>query len=133
MVLGTNAETFLLNRKERKTLLKLARHVVEPDYPIIAGVSGHFTSQVLEFISDAHDAGADYALVLPAAYFGKQATPSVVKRFFDVVAANSQLPIIIHNFPGVCNGLDLESDTIADIARRHENVVGVKLTCGSVA
>ena len=65
VVLGTNAETFMLTREERATLLKLARQSVPEGYPIIAGVGGHSTAQVLEFIADAHAAGADYVLILP--------------------------------------------------------------------
>lgn len=62
VILGTNAETFMLTREERATLLKLARQSVPAGFPIIAGVSGHSTAQVLEFIADARAAGADYAL-----------------------------------------------------------------------
>ena len=133
VILGTNAETFLLSREERKTLLELARQAVPANYPIIAGVGGHSTSQALEYISDARDAGADFVLLLPSAYFGKQTTSSVVKRFYAQVAQQSPLPIILYNFPAVCNGLDLDSDIITDIVKQHENVVGVKLTCGSTA
>lgn len=132
VVLGTNAETFLLTRDERAALLQLARKSVPENYPIIAGVGGHSTAQVLEYIADAHAAGADYVLVLPCAYFGKQTTPSVVHNFYSAVAKASPLPIIIYNFPAVCNGLDLDSDTIAALAQEHPNIVGVKLTCGSV-
>ncbi|KAL8830589.1 MAG: hypothetical protein Q9191_001342 [Dirinaria sp. TL-2023a] len=133
VILGTNAETFLLNREERKTLLEAARQAVPTGYPIIAGVSGHSTSQALEYISDAYSAGANYVLLLPCAYFGKQTTPSVVKRFYAQVATQSPLPIIIYNFPAVCNGLDLDSGIITELATQHPNIVGVKLTCGSVA
>lgn len=132
VILGTNAETLLLTREERASLLRIARKAVGPTYPIIAGVSGHSTKQVLEYISDAHEAGANYVLVLPAAYFGKQTTPSVITRFYDTIAQQSPLPIIIYNFPAVCNGVDLDSDTIFAIAEKHSNVVGVKLTCASV-
>ena len=133
VILGTNAETFLLSREERKTLLEVARQAVPAEYPIIAGVGGHSTSQVLEYISDARDAGADFVLLLPCAYFGKQTTSSVVKRFYAQVAEQSPLPIILYNFPAVCNGLDLDSEIITEIVKQHENVVGVKLTCGSTA
>jgi dihydrodipicolinate synthase/N-acetylneuraminate lyase len=132
VILGTNAETFLLTRDERATLLKLARQSVPENYPIIAGVGGHSTAQVLEFIADAHEAGANYVLVLPCAYFGKQTTPAVVNNFYNAVAKASPLPIIIYNFPAVCNGLDLDSDTITTLAQANPNIVGVKLTCGSV-
>ncbi|TLS30833.1 hypothetical protein PpBr36_03531 [Pyricularia pennisetigena] len=133
VVLGTNAETFLLTREERRQLLETARQAVGPGFPIMAGCGGHSTAQVLEFLRDAADAGADSALVLPPAYFGKATTPAVVERFFADVAASTPLPIVLYNFPGVCNGVDLDSDLIAALARRHPQVVGVKLTCGSVA
>jgi 4-hydroxy-2-oxoglutarate aldolase len=132
VILGTNAETFMLTRDERAALLKIARKSVPEGYPIIAGVGGHSTAQVLEFINDAYEAGANYALVLPCAYFGKQTTPQVVNNFYNTVAKKSPLPILIYNFPAVCNGLDLDSDQITAIAQANPNVVGVKLTCASV-
>ncbi|KAF2769980.1 aldolase [Teratosphaeria nubilosa] len=132
VILGTNAETFLLTRDERAELLKTARQAVGPDYPIMAGVSGHSTKQVLEFINDAHQAGSDYALVLPCAYFGKQTTPKVIMNFYSQIATASPLPIVIYNFPGVCNGIDIDSDTMTTLAKNHNNIVGTKLTCASV-
>lgn len=133
VVLGTNAETFLLTQSERKALIETARKASGPSFPIMAGVSGHSTKQVLEYIADAHEAGADYALLLPPAYFGKQTTSEVIDSFFDDVAKNSPLPIVLYNMPGVSSGIDLSSATIVNLAKRHHNIVGVKLTCGSVA
>ncbi|VUC25725.1 unnamed protein product [Clonostachys rosea] len=133
VILGTNAETFLLTREERKTLLQTARKATGPSFPIMAGVGGHSTKQVLEFIADAAEAGADSVLLLPPAYFGKQTTPAVIENFFDDVAKESPLPIVIYNFPVVCNGIDLDSATITRLAKKHSNIVGVKLTCGAVA
>lgn len=133
VILGTNAETFLLTRDERAALLRTAREAVGPDYPLMAGVGGHSTRQVKEFIADAADAGIDYALVLPCAYFGKATTPKVIKNFYDELARTSAIPIVLYNFPGVTNGVDLDSDLIADLATRHRGkITGVKLTCASV-
>lgn len=133
VILGTNAEAFLLTREERKALIATARKACGPDFPIMAGVGAHSTRQVLEFIEDAADAGADFVLCLPPGYFGKATNPQVINNFFDEVAAKSSLPIVIYNFPGVCNGVDLDSATITKLAQKHANIVGVKLTCGSVA
>ncbi|KAH9988646.1 aldolase [Xylariaceae sp. FL0662B] len=118
VILGTNAETFLLTPC--------------PSLPLMAGVGGHSTRQVLEHIQDAAEAGANYALVLPPAYFGKASTPEVIDNFYIDVANKSALPLVLYNFPGVCNGVDLDSTTIARLAK-HDNIIGVKLTCGSVA
>ncbi|KAJ9241037.1 hypothetical protein DTO271D3_1130 [Paecilomyces variotii] len=140
VILGTNAEAFLLTREERRQLIATAREAVGPNYPIMAGVGAHSTKQTLELAADAKEAGADYLLILPPAYFGKATTVPVIKRFFADIAAKAELPVVIYNFPGVTNGVDIDSDTITAIVRDSasthpsglSNVVGVKLTCASV-
>lgn len=140
VILGTNSEAFLLTREERARLIATARAAVGPDFPLMAGVGAHSTKQTLELAHDAARAGADYLLVLPPAYFGKATTPAVVRRFFVDFAAKSPLPIVIYNFPGVTNGVDIDSETMTAIVRdvaaarpdNKSNVVGVKLTCASV-
>ncbi|KAL4764684.1 putative GTP cyclohydrolase II [Aspergillus foveolatus] len=140
VILGTNSEAFLLTREERAQLIAAAREAVGPDFPLMAGVGAHSTKQVLELAADAASAGANYLLVLPPAYFGKATTMNVVKRFFADIARQSPLPVVIYNFPGVCNGVDIDSETITDIVHESaksspngvSNVVGVKLTCASV-
>lgn len=95
---------------------------------------------MLEFSQDAYNAGANYLLVLPPAYFGKQTTPAVIKRFYADVARKAPLPVVMYNFPAVTNGIDLDSETITDIVNASaaespngvSNVVGVKLTCAQV-
>lgn len=130
---GTNSEAFLLTREERYQVITAAREAVGPDFPLMAGVGAHSTKQTVQLARDAKSAGADYALVLPGAYFGKATSPAVVRRFFADVARESPLPIVVYNFPGVCNGVDLDSEAITAIVRDSPaNVVGVKLTCGSV-
>lgn len=140
VILGTNSEAFLLTREERAQCIASAREAVGPVFPLMAGVGAHSTKQVLELANDAAAAGANYLLVLPPAYFGKATTPSVIKRFFADVARQAPLPVVLYNFPGVCNGVDMDSETITDIVRESaksspsgvSNVVGVKLTCASV-
>jgi dihydrodipicolinate synthase/N-acetylneuraminate lyase len=88
----------------------------------------------MENITDAVEAGANYGLLLPAAYYGPATSKEVVMGFYDEVARKSELPIVIYNFPGICNGVDMDSVTIAALARKNPGkIVGVKLTCGSVA
>lgn len=139
VILGTNSEAFLLTREERSQLIATARAAVGPDFPLMAGVGAHSTKQTLQLAQDAAAAGANYLLILPPAYFGKATNMNVVKRFFSEVAAKAPIPVVVYNFPGVCNGVDMDSETIAAIVRESaaansgkSNVVGVKLTCGSV-
>ena len=109
VILGTNAETFLLTRDERTTLLTTAREAVGPDYPLMAGVGGHSTKQVLEFIGDAAAAMANYVLVLPCAYFGKATTAKVIMNFYEEIAAKSPLPIVIYKYVCLCMAFTVRS------------------------
>jgi 4-hydroxy-2-oxoglutarate aldolase len=134
VILGSNAEAFQLTRDEKKALVKCAREAVGPNYPLMVGISSFSVSQVMENISDAIEAGANYGLLLPAAYYGPATSKEVVMAFYNEVAQKSELPIVIYNFPGICNGADLDSVTIAALAKQNPGkIVGVKLTCGSVA
>jgi 2-keto-3-deoxy-L-rhamnonate aldolase len=57
----------------------------------------------------------------------------VIGKFYDDVAEASSLPVVLYNFPGVTNGVDLDSDVIAGLAKKHPGkITGVKLTCASV-
>lgn len=140
VVLGISSEGFLLTREERFLVVTTARKTVGPAFPLMAGVGAHSTKQTLQFAEDAAKAGANYLLVAPPGCFGKVTSMNVVQRFFIEVAARSPLPVVIHNSPDVCNGLDIDSETIVSLfhesAASHpsgrSNIVGVKLTCGSV-
>lgn len=48
------------------------------------------------------------------------------------VASQSELPVLIYNFPGVTGGIDINSDSIIRLAQSNPNIVGCKLTCGNV-
>jgi hypothetical protein len=43
VILGTNAEAFLLTREERTQLIVAAREAVGPEFPLMAGVSESFS------------------------------------------------------------------------------------------
>jgi 4-hydroxy-2-oxoglutarate aldolase len=45
VILGTNAEAFLVTREERYQLIAAAREAVGPSFPLMAGVGAHSTRQ----------------------------------------------------------------------------------------
>lgn len=47
------------------------------------------------------------------------------------MADASPVPVLIYNFPTVCAGIDLDSDVLNTLAE-HPNIVGTKLSCGSI-
>lgn len=133
---GSNGEAVHLTHAERSQVTSTTREALDKAgfsaMPIIAGCGTQSVRETIQLCSEAFEAGADYALVLPPAYYAGLFAPAsgTIFDFFHAVADASPIPIIIYNFPGAVNGLDLSSDVIIKLAQ-HPNIVGVKLTCGN--
>ncbi|KAJ5359214.1 uncharacterized protein N7496_011627 [Penicillium cataractarum] len=131
---GTTAEAVLLSAEERKELVTVTRKAAvdsgRPHFPVVAGISGQSTVESIRLAEDALSAGADFGLLLPPSYWAKAVTKEAILGFYHDVADATALPIVIYSFPAMCNGIDLNSDTLSELAQ-HPNIVGVKLTCGN--
>lgn len=56
-----------------------------------------------------------------------------ITKFFNDVATESPIPVLIYNFPGVTSGIDIDSDMISGLAVANAGkIVGCKLTCGNL-
>lgn len=56
-----------------------------------------------------------------------------ITEFFNDVATESPIPILIYNFPGVTSGINIDSDMISELAAANMGkIVGCKLTCGNL-
>ncbi|KZT37998.1 aldolase [Sistotremastrum suecicum HHB10207 ss-3] len=138
LVCGSMGEAPHLSHEERVILIKAARRALDKaglhHAPIVAGTGSHSLRETLHLTRAAAQAGADYSIVICSGYFAgaiandKQA----LKAFWSEVAAKSPIPVIIYNYPAACGGIDLDSDTIEELAQENPNLCGVKLTCGNV-
>src|SRR3989344_9350943 len=78
----------------------------------------------------AADAGADASLqVCP--YYNKP-TQEGLYRHFSQIADAVDIPIIIYNIQGR-TGINMETATLARLAKEHSNIAGVKEASGSIA
>ncbi|KAL4752232.1 hypothetical protein BDW72DRAFT_212104 [Aspergillus terricola var. indicus] len=131
---GTTAEAVLLSASERQELVRVARRAATdlglPQFPIVAGISGQSTNESIRLAEEAHEGGADFGLLLAPSYWVKAVTKEVILDFYREVADNSPIPVVIYSFPAMCNGVDLNSDLMSELAQ-HPNIVGTKLTCGN--
>lgn len=131
---GSNGEAVHLSHKERNLITNTTRKALDNAgfgyMPVIVGCGAQSTRECIELCEEAASAGGDYALVLPPAYYQGLFSKDTVKDFFRDVATASPIPILIYNYPGAVSGMDLNSDTIIDLAQ-HPNIVGCKLTCGN--
>lgn len=95
-------------------------------------IAARFSWETVELCNEAATLGASFAMVVAPGYYRGLMSDTVLESFFTEVADKSKIPIVLYNFPGIANGIDLELDLIKKLAK-HKNVVGIKLSCGSVA
>ncbi|KAK5658906.1 hypothetical protein OQA88_1720 [Cercophora sp. LCS_1] len=133
---GSNGENVHMSRRERREVIEAVADAVRHEtdshapVPIIAGCGAQSVRETVELCQESRDAGATHALILPPGYYASILNKDAIVSFFHQVASESPIPILIYNFPGAANGVDLDSDTLLRIAS-HPRVVGVKLTCGN--
>lgn len=133
-VQGSNGEAVHLSHKERQLVTRTTRKALDDagftHVPVVAGCGSQSTRESIELCKEAHEAGADYALVLPPSYFKANYTQQCFIDYFEDLASASPIPILIYNYPGAVAGIDLDSDTLIHLAK-HPNIIGCKLTCGN--
>lgn len=86
---GSNGEAPHVTHDERKTIVRTARtHLNELGFSqvkLIVGCGAPSVRETLSYIAEANEAGADFVLVLPPAYWVAAMTPAVVEGFFSAV------------------------------------------------
>ncbi|KAI9319261.1 hypothetical protein BX666DRAFT_1442844 [Dichotomocladium elegans] len=132
--LGSIGEAVHLSDAERIAVIEKGREFIQkynPSLKAIAGASAGSARLSIQLAKDASKAGAEYALVLPPSYFKPSMSQDAIYEFFVRVADESPLPLVIYNYPGVTQGVDVEADTVVRLAKHH-NIVGIKGTDGNV-
>ncbi|EEQ88056.1 hypothetical protein RJZ56_003353 [Blastomyces dermatitidis] len=131
---GSNGEAVHLSHHERNLVTKTTREALDRErfllVPIMVGCGAQSTRETISLCQEAAASGGDYALVLPPAYYKGLYKPQSTIEFFTDVATASPIPILVYNYPGGAAGIDMDSDTIIELAK-HPNIVGCKLTCGN--
>ncbi|KAH0533903.1 hypothetical protein FGG08_007479 [Glutinoglossum americanum] len=131
---GSNGEAVHLSHRERKIVTSTTRKALDNagfhNMPVIVGCGAQSTRETIELCREALLSGGDYALVLPPSYYRPLFKSESIVEFFNDVADESPIPILIYNYPGAVCGIDLDSDAIIRLSK-NPNIVGVKLTCGN--
>ncbi|KAF8585917.1 aldolase [Ramaria rubella] len=135
LVQGSNGEAQHLSHEERALAIRTTRQTLNKNgfekVIVMAGTGAASTKETKLLNVEAKAAGADFVLVLTPGVWPPQMSKENIIKFHREVADASPLPVLIYNFPTVCAGIDLDSDTLNTLAE-HPNIVGTKLSCGSI-
>ncbi|KAI9471884.1 MAG: hypothetical protein EXX96DRAFT_529687 [Benjaminiella poitrasii] len=134
VVLGSMGEAVHLSEQERVQVIKQCTESVKKynsKLKIIAGTSAQSAKVTIEYTKQAAEAGAGFSLILPPSFYRGAIDDEALIQFYTTVADHSSLPVIIYNYPGVCQGVDISIPVLVKLSK-HKNIIGVKGTDGNV-
>ena len=129
VVLGTTAETPTLTEEEKRNIIDLVVSHVRGRIPIVLGVGGNCTRNVVEQLKHGDFTGID-AILSVVPYYNKPSQEGIYQHY-KAIANATKLPIILYNVPGR-TGVNMTAETTLRIAREFENVVAVKEASGNI-
>lgn len=119
---GTTGESPTVTRSEKAQLLEYLKGNNPNKLPIVYGVGGNVTADVVAGMNDIDFAGVS-AILSVCPYYNKPGKRGVIEHF-NRVADASPVPVILYNIP-FRTGINMSAETICELAR-HPNIIGVK-------
>ena len=126
---GTTGESPTLTHEEPKRVVEVVLEAARQRIPVVAGTGSNSTAEAIELTRHAERAGARGALVVNP-YYNKP-TQEGLYRHFRAVAESVGIPILTYNIQGR-TAVNVETATMARLARDCKNIVGVKEASGSL-
>jgi len=129
VVAGSTGEGQTLTPEERVRLFSAVKKAVGDRATVIANAGSNDTRDSVQAVKAAQKAGAD-AILAVVPYYNKPPQSGMIAHF-GAIAEATTLPIVIYNIPGR-TGVNMLPETLLELARRHDNIVGVKESSGDL-
>jgi len=126
---GTTGESPTLTTAEHNRVIEVTVEAVNKRIPVIAGTGSNSTAEAIALTQHAEHVGADAALVVTP-YYNKP-TQKGLYLHFKAVAESVKIPIILYNIEGR-TARNIETPTVAKLARDCKNIIGVKEASGNL-
>lgn len=129
IICGTTGESATMSEQEHIDVIRFTIDKVNHRIPVIAGTGSNCTATAVQLSKEAEDAGADGLLVVTPYY--NKATQKGLVAHYSTIADAVKVPIIMYNVPSR-TGCALQPQTIAELVRDVDNIVGVKEATGDI-
>ena len=130
VICGTTGESSTLSHEEHIEAIRYCVEKVAKRVPVIAGTGSNSTETAIYLSQEAEKCGAD-ALLLVSPYYNK-ATQKGLIRHYTAIAESVSLPIILYNVPSR-TGCNVLPETMADLVKNVDNIVGIKEASGNIS
>jgi 4-hydroxy-tetrahydrodipicolinate synthase len=129
VVLGTTGETATMSKDERNAVCGFVIEEVDGRVPVVVGIGGNNTQEVIETINKFDFAGIDGILTVTP-YYNKPQQKGLYYHYKSI-ATVSPLPLILYNVPGR-TGANMSAETTLKLAHEFSNIVAVKEASGNL-
>ncbi len=126
--LGTTGEAATLSKDEKKAVWSFTRETAAGRLPLVAGIGGNNTVEVIEAIETFDTNGYD-AILSVSPYYSRP-TQEGIYQHYKVVAEASTLPVILYNVPAR-TGSNMAAETTLRLSHDFDNIIGVKEAAGN--
>lgn len=129
VLMGTTGESVTLTKDEKKALISYVLEAVDGRVPLVVGIGGNNTQEVINTIRHTNFEGIDGILSV-APYYNKPTQRGLFLHFKEI-STSSPVPVILYNVPGrTCSNISAE--TCLQLAHECDNIIGVKEASGDL-
>ena len=128
VVQGTTGESNTVTSQEKREILEFVKNNNPKHLPIVYGIGGNNTYDVIDQIKAADLHGVD-AILSVSPYYNKPSQEGIYQHYVAIADA-SPVPVILYNVPGR-TASNIQAKTILRLAS-HPNIIGVKEAAGDM-
>jgi 4-hydroxy-tetrahydrodipicolinate synthase len=122
VVQGTTGESATTSSNEKKAILSFVKANNPRKLPIVFGIGGNNTPEVIKYTEQTDFDGID-AILSVCPYYNKPGARGVIAHY-SAIADACPVPVIMYNIPGR-TGINMTSKTVLELAK-HPNIIGIK-------
>ena len=129
VALGTTGESATLSKDEKVAVLDFVIESVNKRVPVVAGIGGNNTQEVIHTIKTMSFEGID-AILSVCPYYNRPQQKGIYSHF-KAIAGICPVPVILYNVPSrtACN---MTAETTLKLAADFENIIGIKEASGNM-
>lgn len=127
--LGSTGETATLRKEEKLAIFNFTCDVVQNRVPVVVGIGGNNTSDVLQDL-ESYPLEKAVAILSASPYYNKPSQEGIYQHYKAMSNATTK-PIILYNVPGR-TGSNILPETVVRLATDFENINGMKEASGNV-
>ncbi len=128
VVAGTTGESATLTREEEQELFRFVKEKVAGRVPLVAGIGGNDTREVVHAFQTMDLNGYD-AILSVSPYYNKPGQEGLYLHY-KAIDAVAPLPVIMYNVPGR-TGQSISAETTIRIANDCKNIFATKEASGN--